>query len=425
MSRFRFHEAMTACEVCDFLNCIPPLQNGERFRCRHCGHVLVSVYEQAPVRILLTGLSCLLMLALAMSFPFLGFSSSGIERNITLFNLVSVLLEQRHLLLGAIISLALFVFPLVYLFSILFLVWSFQHRYPLNIAQRYCIRWVQVIQPWLMVDVFLVGILVALVKMMSFADISLELSFWAFCGYILLLLKTVALVDRRWLWFNVAGPALAPSVATGTAQQEGLIGCHFCGATMAGDRRHCDRCGHAVYSRRPNSVGTTTALLLASVVMYVPANVFPIMHTTFLGNTEPSTIMGGVLLLWSLGSYPVALVILFASVVIPIIKILSLGWLCWQCHFPSRRLTAQKIKLYQLTEFVGRWSMIDVFVVAILTSLVQMGNVIAIYPGAAVLSFSAVVIFTMLAAMTFDPRLLWDKDEALSVAAFTGERRGG
>jgi paraquat-inducible protein A len=145
--------------------------------------------------------------------------------------------------------------------------------------------------------------------------------------------------------------------------------------------------------------------------MFIPANVFPIMQTTFLGGNEPSTIMGGVLLLWSLGSYPVALVIFLASVVIPLVKMLSLSWLCWQCYYPTERETMQKIRLYRITELVGRWSMIDIFVVAVLTGLVQMGELMSILPGPAVLSFTSVIILTMLAAMVFDPRLLWDKNE--------------
>ncbi|BDX03354.1 paraquat-inducible protein A [Marinomonas pontica] len=416
-----FYENITTCEECDFVNSIPPLRRGERFRCQRCAHVLVNVHKHVSVRIMGSGLSALLMLAMSLSFPFLGFSSNGIERTVSLFDTLSVLLSQGYLVLSILLSLALFVFPVVYLLAILFLVWSFQHQYVLKFVQRYCVRWLLVIEPWLMVDVFLVGILVALVKMSSLADISLELSFWAFCGYVILLLKTMVLVDKRWLWNKVAGRSAEHSALAMTAKKQGLIGCHFCGATLSGHATHCNRCGHSVYSRRPRSINTTVALLVASLVMYIPANVFPIMQTTFLGSTEPSTIMGGVLLLWSLGSYPVALIILFASVVIPIAKVLSLGWLCWQSRYPSRRLTKQKITLYRLTELVGRWSMIDVFVVAILTSLVQMGNFMSILPGPAVLSFTAVIVLTMLAAMAFDPRLLWDKDDVTGASLEGGE----
>jgi len=418
-----FSEQVTVCEQCDQVNPMPDLQSGERLRCTHCDHILVSVHAYATRRILAFGLSCLLMLFLAISFPFLSFATNGVERSVTLVDTLTVLLGQGYLLLGAVISLALFVFPLVYLGSILFLVWSFHHSNVLNKAQRYSVRWLLVVQPWLMVDVFLVGILVALVKVNSLADIKLGLSFWAFCGYVLLLLKTVSLVDKRWLWHQVAGAARNHSVEQGNAQSQGLIGCHFCGAVLSDEHRHCQRCGHSIYTRRPRSLSTTLALLIAALVMYIPANVFPIMQTTFLGNTEPSTIMGGVFLLWSLESYPVALVILIASVVIPLAKIAALSWLIWQCYFPSRHLTKQKVKLYRLTELVGRWSMIDVFVVAVLTSMVQMGNLMAIYPGPAVLSFTSVVILTMLAAMSFDPRLLWDRDRYASDVYNKGAKR--
>ncbi|QRV24345.1 paraquat-inducible protein A [Marinomonas foliarum] len=419
MSNLLFDETITICDECDFVNRIPPLQAGERYRCQHCNHVLVSAHKLVSARIMGAGLSSLLMLALAMSFPFLGFSTNGIERSVSLFTTLHLLLSQGYLVLGAIISLTLFVFPIIYLLSVLFLVWSFRQpqEHKLRVIQRHSLRWVTVIQPWLMVDVFLVGVLVALVKMSSLADISFELSFWAFCGYVVLLLKTVVLVDKRWLWNQISSKSANFTVLEVTAKRQGLLGCHFCGATQAIHTKHCDRCGHSVYSRRPRSISTTAALLVASLVMYIPANVFPIMQTTFLGTTDPSTIMGGVLLLWSLGSYPVALIILIASVVIPLAKVLALTWLCWQAYFPSNQQTGQKIKLYRITEFVGRWSMIDVFVVAILTSLVQMGNFMSILPGPAVLSFTAVIVLTMLAAMTFDPRLLWDKEGGSSVSA--------
>lgn len=413
MSDSLFYENVTACDECDLLQRIHLLKSGERFKCERCGHVLVDAHEHAPARILVAAGASLLMLSFALSFSFLGFSTNGAERSITLFNIVSVLIRQDYLILSAIICLALFVFPIAYLSAVLGLIWSFHNHYISLPLKRYLIRGIIVIQPWLMVDVFLVGILVALVKMNSLADIELGLSFWAFCGYVLFLLKTVSMIDRRWLWNQTAGPGPNHFISDvpETAKQQALIGCHFCGAIVEGDAHHCNRCGHSVHSRRPRSLVGTCALLIAAMIMFIPANVFPIMQTTFLGASEPSTIMGGVFLLWSLGSYPVALVIFFASVVIPLAKILSLSWLCWQCYYPTERETLQKIWLYRMTEIVGRWSMIDIFVVAVLTGLVQMGNLISILPGPAVLSFAAVVVLTMLSAMIFDPRLLWDKDK--------------
>ena len=413
-----FNENVTACNECDQLHRIPPLKAGKRFKCVRCDCVLLNVHKHVEPRLLGMAFSSLLMLFFSLTFPFLSFSSSGFEHEVTLYEIVTVLIRQDHLILSIIISLVLFVFPVVYLSAILGLVLSFHNHYFNASLKRNLIRWVVVIQPWLMVDVFLVGILVALVKMNSLADIEFGLSFLAFCAYAVLLLKTVCLVDRRWLWNKVAGPGPNHEINEHleSAKNHALIGCHFCGATLDGSAHHCSRCGHSVHSRRPRSLVSTAAFLMASIIMFIPANFFPIMQTTFLGITESSTIMGGVFLLWSLGSYPVAIVIFLASIVIPITKILSLSWLCWQYYYPTERELLQKIWLYRVTEIVGRWSMIDVFVVAVLTGLVQMGNFISILPGPAVLSFAAVVILTILAAKAFDPRLLWDKNKALTPA---------
>ncbi len=195
-----------------------------------------------------------------------------------------------------------------------------------------------------------------------------------------------------------------------TAASQGLCCCHSCGRLSPQDTMRCPRCHSRLHLRKPDSLQRTMALLITSILLYIPANVLPIMNTEFLGQQQLSTILGGVLLLWEHGSYPIALVIFVASVLVPMAKIFALCWLCltvWRGHKRPSRLT----RLYLLTELVGRWSMVDVFVVAILVALIQLGALMSIYPGAAALAFAGVVILTMLAAMSFDPRLIWDVTE--------------
>ncbi|REG84280.1 paraquat-inducible protein A [Marinomonas pollencensis] len=410
MSRFKFNEYATVCDECDLVNIIPPMAQSEKFTCSRCHHLLISLPTHRIEKILAYGGSGLLMLVLSLSFPFLSFSSSGIGRTVTFWQSMSVLLTQHFTFLGALLIFVLLVLPICYLLSVVALAWLIKKRKNRTV-QRLLLRTITVIQPWLMVDVFLVGVLVALVKMQSMADISFGLSFWSFCGYVLCLLKSVSLVDRRWFWHQVAGAAMSPASVALPARSQGLIGCHFCAAVVAQEDPHCGRCGHTTHSRRPASAQITIALLVAASLMYIPANLLPIMKTTFLGVTEPSTILGGVFQLWGMGSYPIAIIILIASVFIPVAKILALAWLCWQLRFSSRHSTTQKLKLYRITECVGRWSMIDIFVVATLTGLVQMGGFMSVLPGAAALSFAAVVILTMLAAMSYDARLLWDQEQ--------------
>jgi len=199
----------------------------------------------------------------------------------------------------------------------------------------------------------------------------------------------------------------------------GLVGCHICGALSEAGADSCKRCGDHLHSRKPGGLNRTWALLFTSVILYIPANLYPIMDTVFLGDDSPSTILGGVVLLWAMGSYPIAAVIFFASVVVPLVKILALLWLCYmvqrgQGASPLGKLKLYrtsplgKLKLYRMTEFVGRWSMIDVFVVAILAGLIRLDNLMTIYPGPAAVAFAGVVLITMVAAMSFDSRLIWD-----------------
>jgi paraquat-inducible protein A len=197
-----------------------------------------------------------------------------------------------------------------------------------------------------------------------------------------------------------------------TAREAGYDVCHTCLALSPTGTGHCIRCGSHLHDRIPDSMQRTVALLIASVVLYLPANLLPIMTTDQFGRSVDSTIIGGVVLLWNMGSYPVALVILIASVLVPIGKILIVATLCWTVGRHQTISSRQRTTLYRITEFIGKWSMVDVFVVAILVALIQITGIIVIRPGGAALAFAGVVILTMLAAESFDPRLIWDDEAA-------------
>ncbi len=198
---------------------------------------------------------------------------------------------------------------------------------------------------------------------------------------------------------------------TTRARDAGLQSCHTCLALVDAAEAVCPRCRSSVHVRIPNSLQRTLALLIAAAILYVPANLLPIMTTDQFGRSTDNTILGGVIVLWNMGSYPVAIVILVASVLVPIGKILTVAALCWTVGSRQPVSARQRITLYRLTEFIGKWSMVDVFVVAILVALIQITGIIVIRPGAAALAFAGVVIVTMLAAESFDPRLIWDGPE--------------
>jgi len=201
-----------------------------------------------------------------------------------------------------------------------------------------------------------------------------------------------------------------------TAQQAGLISCHFCStlselpnSEIAKDSElTCPCCKSKINSRKPSSISRTWALLVAAMILYIPANVLPIMTVSFWGDGHPDTILSGVIQLLDAGMWPLALLIFVASIVIPVLKLIILIFLLISIKVKARWHPKDRTKLYRFTEFVGRWSMVDVFVIAILVTLVQFGNTASVTPDIGALSFAAVVILTMFAARTFDPRLIWD-----------------
>jgi len=196
-----------------------------------------------------------------------------------------------------------------------------------------------------------------------------------------------------------------------TAASRNLAACHVCCKLAPAEVHHCPRCGSAMHLRKNDSIQRTLALLITACLLYIPANLYPIMFTDQLGKSEGSTILGGVILLIHHDAIPVALVIFLFSVMVPIGKLLSMFYLVWTVKRHSRVTPRQRTVMYQVTEFVGKWSMVDVFVVAILAALVHLGGLLAIRPGVAALSFAGVVIVTMIAAESFDPRLIWDEME--------------
>lgn len=196
------------------------------------------------------------------------------------------------------------------------------------------------------------------------------------------------------------------------ARDMGLLGCHVCGlvSRSQGDERalRCPQCHSVLHSRVPNSLARTWALLLTAMILYIPANLLPMMETTYLGEVTTDTIISGVLLFIEEGDWLVAGIIFSASIVIPILKMASLLYLLISVHKRCAVRKRQRALLYRVTELVGRWSMVDVFVVGLLTALVHMGLISNIYPGMGIMAFAGVVILTMLAALSFDSRLIWD-----------------
>lgn len=370
------------CEQCHNVCSVPQLSAGKRAVCPRCGHTLLTVRKNATERVLAFSLSALVFLGLSLPFNFLTFRASGQHHSIDLPSGLGVLISQDYLSLAIITGVATLLLPGIVLSCFVTMSWHFiantRPRYLVKVSKT-----INLLLPWSMAEIFLVGTLVSLIKITELADVSVGLSFYAFIGFTIFTTLAVYYYDpntyKTWLF-----------------------------SARARSPKHISRVDAS------KSIQRTWALLVTSIVLYIPANMLPIMHTELMGGDSPNTIIGGVISLWESGSYPVASIIFLASVVVPVAKIGILLWLNYSVHFALDINTQKRMAYYRFIEAIGRWSMIDVFVVAVLVALIQMGSTMSIYPGPAALAFCAVVFVTMVAAMTFDSRLIWHNWKGLS-----------
>jgi paraquat-inducible protein A len=200
-----------------------------------------------------------------------------------------------------------------------------------------------------------------------------------------------------------------------TASRAGLISCHACGLVQRrirhephGKPQRCERCGAVLHRRNPDSLMRTWALLIAAAVLYIPANLLPVLHTTSLVGTEDDTIMSGVVYFWTSGDWPLAIIVFVASILVPMMKLTVLALLTITAQRRSRWRPHERTTLYRIVERIGRWSMLDIFVVTMTVALVRFKSLAEITAGPGAIAFGSVVILTMLASMQFDPRLIWD-----------------
>lgn len=202
----------------------------------------------------------------------------------------------------------------------------------------------------------------------------------------------------------------APSAEVETAASRGLLGCHHCGTVWRGATpgEPCGRCGTHLHRRKPNSLNRTWALLISAAILYLPANLLPVMITRTIFGAQYDTIMSGIIYFWVSGAWGLAAIIFIASFLVPLFKLVSLGLMAATAGRHSAWRRQDRAALYRVIETIGRWSMLDVFVVSLLAGLVHIQGLAEISAGLGIAAFAGVVVLTMLASISFDPRLTWD-----------------
>jgi paraquat-inducible protein A len=402
-----------ACHECGLIHRMRALPDGASARCRRCGATLYRERRDSLNRVLMLTLGALILFVLAHTFPFMTFKLEGREQVSTL------LTGDIQLYRDGMWPLALLVFFTASLAPLLKLLGNLYVLLPLRLGWRgfglaRVFRYTEIVHPWAMMEVYVLGVIVAYVKLTDFAHLELGIAVYSFVALILTMVAAESALDPRQVWERLGPQATAPLPLP---RAGALLSCHACDQLVRTHhpgqhaRLACPRCGAALHRRQPNSLARTTALVVTATILYIPANLLPVMTVTSFGKGEPDTILSGVKVLFAVGMWPIALLVFFASITVPVLKLIGLTGLLISVRRRSAWRPRDRTFLYRIIESVGRWSMVDIFMISILVALVNLGSIATIQPGAGAIAFAAVVITTMIASMSFDPRLIWDRQE--------------
>jgi paraquat-inducible protein A len=303
---------------------------------------------------------------------------------------------------GAVVALTLFAAPLLH---VALLSWGLICSFA-----RTPRRWMvlplgllDVTRRWMMVDVYLLAALVCYVRLQAWASVSPGRGLVGAVCFLLITFAAESAMDVPGLWKRVPVRVAAP---TPHGQYIACSWCAFVECTIEG--RRCARCGRHLMSRKHASIGRSCALLIAAALLCVPANLLPVMDFIRFGRSGPRTILGGVLELTQHHMWGLSAVIFVASILVPLLKIVGLSGILWMTAHGRAEYLHRRARLYRVLQTIGRWSLVDVYAVTILVSLVHLGRLASVVPGYGAVAFCAVVILTMLATEAFDPRLMWD-----------------
>jgi len=392
-----------SCPDCGLLQKIPGPIWQVSVSCGRCGAFFFRRRVEGLDESLSLMLAVAVLFGIALSQPFLTFSLRGQSQSCTLLGGVVGLGQAGAWALAAVVFLTIVLAPLLRIVGLLYVLGSLRLGWK-GPALGPVFRRVEQFRPWAMLDVLMLAIVVAGVKMGELADVRLEPGAQAFIPLVLLWAAARDRIDTTLVWEMIEPQQVGPT--------EPGLACLACGNRVAlrpGEEEfRCPRCHATPRLRKPESLSRTAALVLAAALLYIPANLFPILSFTSLGRVETQTILGSVDRLFSAGMWPIGLILFFASIVVPFLKIVGLSWLIGAVRFGSTR-PVEQTRLYRVIEYIGRWSMVDVFVLTLLVALVQLGNVATIVPGIGATCFAAVVILTIFGAQSFDPRLIWDR----------------
>ena len=404
------------CFGCGLFQIVPPLETGMRASCVRCGTALRRTRRDPVDRALALNCAALVLFVIVWTAMLMKVSAAGITHDTSLMSGPIELVRQGLWPLAIAVGFTTGLAPLAkFAGSIYVLAGLRLPRPPPRLGAVFL--FVRKIGVWAMLEVLLLGVFVAYTKLGALVQMDLGAAVYALALLTLVVVWADVVLEPEAVWEAIerTGQTHAPMPAPLLAMKPGVVGCEGCGlvSVPAEHDGHCPRCGSHLHARKPDSLNRTWAFIIAGAILYIPANYYPVLTIIQTGSGAPSTILGGVEELLASQMYPLALLVFFASILVPIFKLIGLALMLMAVMLVTteagaRRLLPQRTRLYYVVAWIGRWSMVDIFMESLLGALVQFGTIVNIEPGVGALAFCAVVLITILAAEGFDPRLMWD-----------------
>jgi paraquat-inducible protein A len=407
---------LVACPDCGLWQRRPPVPAGFHAECRRCRRVLARCEARSLHVSLALVVAALLMWLPACFEPLMRVTAEGAERQSALTSGVSALWAGGFPSLAVVVAAFSIVVPWIYLLLLACVLAGVSLRRPPSGAGRenasplaILYRWAVALRPWAMIEVYLLGACVAYSRLEKIALVGIGPAGWCLIAAAMLLFVADVSLDDSAVWhaipFRRASP---PATGRGAGPFPTCVVCDLT-APQARTGERCPRCHARLFVRKSASLERTWALVLTGCLLFIPANLLPVLSIERFGREQPSTILGGVIELVHYGLWPLAAIVFTASIAIPLAKLGGLSWNLFMTQRGSTRLLVGRTRLHRVIERVGRWSNIDVFMVSILVALVQFGELTRVRVENGMIAFAAVVIVTMMASKCFDSRLMWDK----------------
>ncbi|MBS4075435.1 paraquat-inducible protein A [Ameyamaea chiangmaiensis] len=419
----RVVEGLMECPCCGHLVEIEEIAPGFVLACERCGQVLVRRRRTSPLATPAAFCisSAAIYLALLTS-SLMTLDVYGRERRVSLFSGPLELIHEGWGEIGVLVALATVVLPGVVIACLGAILYAARRR-SLPAWAPILLIWYERLRPWSMVEVYVLGVFVAYTKLVDMAHVDVDAGVYLVGALMVTMAATDSTLDTERIWQHrrlrdlPCGSITASSIRRGGLYPVGrLAACTSCGTLgefqvevpESAALGSCPRCASTIRNRKADSLSRTTALLITALICYLPANIMPVMTFNKIGQGGGHTILEGVVELWQGDMIPLALLVFFASIVVPVFKIVSLAVMVFTTWRGSAWALAGRSRLYRFVDIIGRWSMIDVFMISILVAVVRFNALANIEANGGVVCFAAVVVLTIFAAYTFDPRSMWD-----------------